>query len=94
MNEHQPNDVNPMAGVTEELSILSGSALPAGLSAILREGTMAKVVFAGSARSPGAPQALGLRVEVKQPLCLLCNAVLCICSQNPPFQRQLSQQGG
>ena len=94
MSEQQPNNMTPMAGVTQELSILARSVLPAGLSAILREGDVAKVVFAGSTRSPSAPQGLGLRVEVKQPLSLFRNAFLSVSSQNPPFQRQLSQQGG
>lgn len=51
-----------MATVTRELSILSGSVVPAGLSAILR-GDVAKVVFADSTRSPSTPQALGVRVK-------------------------------
>lgn len=52
MSVQQQNDVMPVAGVTAEPSILPGSALPAGRSAILREGDMAKVVFADTS-SPG-----------------------------------------
>lgn len=51
MSVQQQNDVMPVAGVTAEPSIPPGSALPAGLSAILR-GDMAKVVFADTS-SPG-----------------------------------------
>jgi len=70
VSEQRQTDMTPTAGVTEEPSILSGSALPAGLPAVLRGGDVAVVVVANSTGSLGAPRALGGRVEVEQPLCL------------------------
>lgn len=83
MSEQQQSDMTLVACVTKAASVLPGSVLPAGLSAILRVEDMEMMLFAGSSCSSCCNklrESGGKATSVSS-----CAASLSIYSPNPGF---------